>query len=116
MNIPLYDLIPIDPYYFQAYKKMVDLCTNSYYVEFFWFPNRGTEDGYWENCWTNDGLEEESIDINDSLEDNYQVATTYMFEVIMKILQPMTLLTKEEYYDEKTNLRECLRHLFTKVG
>ena len=94
---------------------MVDLCTNSYYVEFFWFPNRGTEDGYWENCWTNDGLEEESIDINDSLEDEYQVATTYMFEVIMKILQPMTLLTKEEYYDEKTNLRECLRHLFTKV-
>ena len=110
------DLIPIDPNYFQAYKKMVDLCTNSYYVEFFWFPNRGTEDGYWENCWTNDGLEEDSIDINTSLEDEYQVATTYMFEVIMKILQPMTLLTKEEYYDEKTNLRECLRHLFTKVG
>ena len=58
----------------------------------------------------------EAIDINDSLEDKYQVASLYMFEVIMKILQPMTLLTKEEYYDEKTNLRECLRHLFTKVG
>ena len=100
---------------FQAFKKMVDLCTNSYYVEFFWFPNRGTEDGYWENCWTNDGLKADAIDINDSLEDDYQVATTYMFEIIMKILQPMTLLTKEEYYDDKTNLRECLRYLFTKV-
>lgn len=99
----------------EAFKKMVDLCTNSYYVEFFWFPNRGTEDGYWENCWTNDGLKEDAIDINDSLEDDYQVATTYMFEIIMKILQPMTLLTKEEYYDDKTNLRECLRYLFTKV-
>ena len=100
---------------FQAFKKMVDLCTNSYYVEFFWFPNRGTEDGYWENCWTNDGLKEDAIDINDSLEDDYQVATTYMFEIIMKILQPMTMLTKEGYYDDKTNLRECLRYLFTKV-
>ena len=95
---------------------MVDLCTSSYYVEFFWFPNRGTENGYWENCWTNDGFEVEAIDINDPLEDKYQVASLYMFEVIMKILQPMTLLTKEEYYDEKVNLRECLRHLITQVG
>ena len=95
---------------------MVDLCTSSYYAEFFWFPNRGTENGYWENCWTNDGFEVEAIDINDSLEDRYQVASLYMFEVIMKILQPMTLLTKEEYYDEKANLRECLRHLITQVG
>ena len=98
-----------------AFKKMVDLCTSNYYVEFFWFPNRGTDDGYWENCWTNDGSAEEAIDINDSLEDDYQTATTFMFEVIMKILQPMTLLTKEEYYDDKTTLRECLRYLFTKV-
>ena len=95
---------------------MVDLCTSSYYAEFFWFPNRGTENGYWENCWTNDGFEVEAIDINDSLEDRYQVASLYMFEVIMKILQPLTLLTKEEYYDEKANLRECLRHLITQVG
>ena len=98
-----------------AFKKMVDLCTSNYYVEFFWFPNRGTDDGYWENCWTNDGSAEDAIDINDSLEDDYQTATTFMFEVIMKILQPMTLLTKEEYYDDKTTLRECLRYLFTKV-
>lgn len=81
---------------FQAFKKMVSLCENSYYVEFFWFPNNGVEDGYWENCWTNDGLEEDAIDINDSVDDNYQIASTYMFEIIMKILQPLTLLSKEE--------------------
>lgn len=98
-----------------AFQKMVDLCTNNYYVEFFWFPNRGPDDGYWENCWKNDGLKEEAIDINEAVEDDYQTATTFMFEVIMKILQPMTLLTKEEYYDDKTSLRECLRYLFTKV-
>ena len=38
-----------------------------------------------------------------------------MFEIIMKILQPLTLLSKEEYYDDKTSLQECLRYLFTKV-
>ena len=80
----------------QAFKKMVSLCEDSYYVEFFWFPNNGVEDGYWENCWTNDGLEEDAIDINDSVDDNYQIASTYMFEIIMKILQPLTLLSKEE--------------------
>ena len=61
--------------------------------------------------WEDQDLEDD----NDSLEDDYQTATTFMFEVIMKILQPMTLLTKEEYYDDKTTLRECLRYLFTKV-
>ena len=98
----------------EAFKKMVDLCESSYYVEFFWFPNNGTEDGYWENCW-NDGVKEEAIDINESIEDEYQVATTYMFEIIMKILHPMTLITREEHYDDKTSLQECLRYLFTKV-
>ena len=33
----------------------------------------------------------------------------------MKILHPMTLITREEHYDEKTSLQECLRYLFTKV-
>ena len=51
---------------------MVALCEDSYYVEFFWFPNNGVEDGYWENCWTNDGREEDAIDINESVDDNYQ--------------------------------------------
>eukprot|EP00092_Neocalanus_flemingeri_P004988 GFUD01005364.1.p1 GENE.GFUD01005364.1~~GFUD01005364.1.p1 ORF type:complete len:633 (+),score=187.91 GFUD01005364.1:112-1899(+) len=99
----------------EAFKKMVDLCKNSYYVEFFWFPNNGTDDGYWENCWKNDGVKEEAIDINESVEDEYQVATTYMFEIIMKILHPMTLITRDEHYDDKTSLQECLRYLFTKV-
>ena len=49
---------------------MVALCEDSYYVEFFWFPNNGVEDGYWENCWTNDGREEDAIDINESVDDN----------------------------------------------
>ena len=94
---------------------MVALCEKSYYAEFFWFPNNGVEDGYWENCWTNDGREEDAIDINECLDDDYQIASTYMFAIITKILQPLTLLSKEEYYDDKTSLKECLRYLFTKV-
>ena len=43
------------------------------FPEFFWFPNNGVEAGYWENCWTDDGLEEEAIDINESVADDYQV-------------------------------------------
>ena len=38
-----------------------------------------------------------------------------MFEIIMKILHPMTLITREEHYDDKTSLQECLRYLFTRV-
>ena len=33
----------------------------------------------------------------------------------MKILQPMTLITRDEHYDDKTSLQECLRYLFTKT-
>ena len=114
-----------------AFKKMVSLCRDSTYTEFFWFPNRGTEEGYWENCWTDDGLEEDAIDINESVADEYQVvmtwqldsnpfcppqvASTYLFEIIMKILHPLTLITREEHYDNKTSLEECIRYLFTKA-
>ena len=56
-----------------AFKKMVSLCRDSTYTEFFWFPNRGTEEGYWENCWTDDGNEEDAVDINESVADEYQV-------------------------------------------
>merc|ERR1719167_1982031 len=98
-----------------AFKKMVSLCRDSAYTEFFWFPNRGTEEGYWENCWTDDGLEEDAVDINESVADEYQVASTYLFEIIMKILHPLTLITREEHYDNKTSLEECIRYLFTKA-
>jgi len=99
----------------QEFRKMVELCTQHYYTEFFWFPNRGEEEGYWENCWNNDGVKEDAIDINLAVDDEYQVATTYMFELIMKVLQPLTLITREEHYDEDTSLQEVLRYLFTKV-
>ena len=52
---------------------MVSLCRDSTYTEFFWFPNRGTEEGYWENCWIDDGNEEDAVDINESVADEYQV-------------------------------------------
>ena len=40
-----------------------------YYSEFFWFPNRGTDDGYWENCWKNDGNPDDAVpDLNTALE------------------------------------------------
>ena len=44
-----------------------------------------------------------------------QVASTYLFEIIMKILHPLTLITREEHYDNKTSLEECIRYLFTKA-
>ena len=44
-----------------------------------------------------------------------QVASTYLFEIIMKILHPLTLITREEHYDDKTSLQECIRYLFTKA-
>ena len=97
------------------FKRMVDLCANHYYAEFFWFPNHGEEEGYWENCWNNDGVKEEAVDINLAVDDEYQVATTYMFELIMKLLQPLTLITKEQHYDDHTTIQEVLRYLFTKV-
>ncbi|XP_023333091.1 uncharacterized protein LOC111704928 [Eurytemora carolleeae] len=98
----------------QEFKHMVDLCSK-YYVEFFWFPSHGEDSGYWENCWDNDGREEDAIDINLGLDDHYQITTTYLFEVIMKVLQPLTLMTREEHYDEKTSLQECLKYIFSKV-
>ena len=52
---------------------MVSLCRDSTYTEFFWFPNRGEEEGYWENCWNNDGVKEDAIDINLAVDDEYQV-------------------------------------------
>ena len=63
-----------------AFKKMVSLCRDSTYTEFFWFPNRGTEEGYWENCWTDDGLEEDAVDINESVADEYQVVMTWQLD------------------------------------
>ena len=62
-----------------AFKKMVSLCRDSTYTEFFWFPNRGTEEGYWENCWTDDGNEEDAVDINESVADEYQVDESIYF-------------------------------------
>ena len=64
-----------------AFKKMVSLCRDSTYTEFFWFPNRGTEEGYWENCWTDDGNEEDAVDINESVADEYQVDECIYFSI-----------------------------------
>ena len=61
---------------------MVDLCENHYYTEFFWFPNHGPEEGFWENCWNNDGLEEDSIDINETIDDEYQVTTNVFHDYV----------------------------------
>ena len=44
-----------------------------------------------------------------------QVASTYLFEIIMKILHPLTLITREEHYDDKTSLKEYFRYLVTKL-
>ena len=87
----------------------------SYYTEFFWFPNNGVDDGYWENCWKNDGEKEKAVEINDALDDTFQIASTYLFDVTTLILQPLVLISKEEHYDDDITLREIIRHIFTKV-
>ena len=87
----------------------------SYYAEFFWFPNNGVEDGYWENCWKNDGEEKDVVVLNDALDDNFQIASTYLFDVTTCILQPLVLITKEEHYDENITLREIIHYMFSKV-
>ena len=87
----------------------------SYYTEFFWFPNNGVDDGYWENCWKNDGDEKDSVELNKAIDDHYQIASTYLFDVTTLILQPLVCISKEEHYDEDITLREIVRHIFTKV-
>lgn len=31
-------------------KRLNQLIEDSFYTEFFWFPNNGIDEGYWENC------------------------------------------------------------------
>merc|ERR1719295_775548 len=74
-----------------TFTRMVDLCENHYYTEFFWFPNHGSEEGFWQNCWNNDG-QYPAESLNSSLDYEYQVASSFLFELVMKILKPLTLL------------------------
>ena len=88
----------------------------SYYAEFFWYPNNGVDTGYWENCWKNDGEENDAVDLNDHLDDKFQIASTYLFDVTTLILQPLVMVSHEEHYDQDITLREIIRHIFTKVN
>ena len=73
------------------------------------------DDGYWENCWENDGNEKDAVEINEKIDDDFQIATSYLFDVTTLILQPLTLVSHEEHYDEEYSFKEIVRHLFTKV-
>ena len=87
-----------------AFTRMEALCRDSTYTgqhphhsklnqsspytsisEFFWFPNNGTESGYWENCWTDDGLEEDSVDINEEVADDYQVSLWLLYSLSLHL-------------------------------
>lgn len=90
------------------------LCKTSYYTEFFWFPNNGLDEGYWENCFNNDGTETESGRLNDKLDGNYQIATTFLFHVITRILVPVAHI--DLHFDpDKVSYGRVLRKLFTKI-
>ena len=71
---------------------MVELCEKSYYAgelckksnekyisvspEFFWYPNQGSEpleEGYWQNCWKNDGDEKDATTLTSPVDAEYQV-------------------------------------------
>ncbi|XP_059095639.1 uncharacterized protein LOC131890329 [Tigriopus californicus] len=68
--------------------RLKKLCEESYYAEFFWFPANGSTEGYWENCWRNDGREEDSQPLNDQLSSDYQVASTFLFDLCTDVLVP----------------------------
>ena len=74
------------------------------------------DDGYWQNCWKNDGNEEDSVELNEAIDDDFQTATTFLFDVTTLILQPLILVNKEEHYDEEYSFKEIVRHIFTKVS
>ena len=78
-----------------------------YLPEFFWFPNRGSEEGFYENCWNNDGDKKDTKLLNSQLDHVFQVqrlfkflplsihlqdARGFLFELAVKILKPLTLL------------------------
>ena len=69
--------------------RFARLCEKSYYTEFFWFPNNGLDEGYWENCFSNDGTESEATTLNDSLDTEFQIASTFMFDLMTDILVPL---------------------------
>ena len=73
------------------------------------------DEGYWENCWNNDGNEEDAVILNDAVEKDFQIASTYLFELTTLILQPLVLVSKESHYDDVISLEEIIRHIFTKV-
>jgi len=98
-----------------TFKRMVDLCENQYYAEFFWFPNHGSEEGFWQNCWNNDGQENQSVTLNTSTDFDYQVASTFLFELVMKILKPLTLLPSLDEDIANESQPGWLRYLFTKA-
>ena len=79
----------------------------SYYTEFFWFPNWGADDGYWENCWKNDGDPNDAVDLNDDLDDQFQTATTYLFDITTSILQPLVMVSRDEHYDDDITFKVC---------
>ena len=110
-SIPRPGTDPSDP----AFQRMVNLCQNHYYAEFFWFPNNGLDEGYWENVWHNDGDPQFKEELNDKLDESYQTATTYLFDVTTLILQPLVLVSREEHYDDDYTLGEIIRHIFTKI-
>jgi len=97
-----------------AFKRMVELCEKSYYAEFFWYPNQGSEpleEGYWQNCWKNDGDEKDATTLTSPVDAEYQVARTFLFAWVTKILKPLTLLPP---FDDGSK-PGWLRYLYTKA-
>ena len=35
---------------------------------------------------------------------------------LLKILHPLTLMTRAQHYDEKSSLEECIKYIFSKVS
>lgn len=97
-----------------TFTKMVDLCENHYYTEFFWFPNHGSEEGFWQNCWNNDGQYPPNT-LNSAVDFEYQVASSFLFELAMKILKPLTLLPSLDDDIDSGSQPGWLRYFFTKA-
>ena len=87
---------------------------DNYYTEFFWFPNNGVTSGYWENCWKNDGNAEDSGPLNEKIDSEFQINSTYLMDMVTDVLVPVmqvidkidgeevSLACNQETYNQKT--------------
>ena len=44
------------------------------------------------------------------------MASTFLFEVMSSIVEPLVTVSRDEHYDDHTSLKEALRYIYSKVS